>query len=100
MEAGGVIFLLLLFAALGFFIRWWFWDRRKSGTDPQTPSQPVEPKTTANLQHPTSASVGQESPQVELTPSHIPEAEVVWVSPLPSAPPLPDNTMRKTINEP
>lgn len=100
MEAGGIIFLLVLFTALGFFIRWWFWDRKKSGTNPQTPSQPVVPKTTANPQYPTSASVGPESPQVEVTPSHIPEAEVVWVSPMPSAPPLPDNTMRKIIHEP
>lgn len=98
MEAAGIIFFLVLFAAIGFFVRWWFWDRKKH-VNPQTQSQ-LAPNTTVNPHHPTVAIEGKESPQAEVFTSQIPEAEVVWVSPLPSAPPLPDNAIRKTINEP
>lgn len=82
----GILFLLIIFTSIGFFIRWWFCERRKENdrTQQHSSEHPTQPTT---------ASTQQEIPQSKNV-SDIPEAKVIWVSP--SAPPLPENYYAKS----
>lgn len=85
---GGAVFffqfVIAIFTAVGYFLHWWFRER-KNANEQSNQTQPSASTTIANPTCPPQPTT------VSMEQAAIPEAVVIWVSPQPSAPPLPHN---------